>query len=367
MISNTKYRVNTLAKDLGMKTKDLLDFTFKCGMQDKTATAIITPEELAIILDRLTMENQTTNMAAYVAGNTVMPTKAPKAPVAQKPASENGAKSAPKNDRNTAKRDNVKKDGSAPDKKDARPSDRKNDQRNTKPEYKEAPKAEVKAPEVKEAPKAEVKAPEVKDKFAKPNFNAPAKQNPPKQEKQPEPAKRPQTTMQIKSSLPGESAPVRSTRIVDTRTTNVNLAKYDERLENFVPESARRNNMAPDRQKMKKQQQNNPYAKREKGKAPMMNAKKDDKAKKAQPIQIAVPDEITVADLAKLMKVTAAEIVKKLMMMGVMATVNQVIDYDTAYLVAEDMGAIVTKEVVVTIEDKLFDEVEDKDEDEKQI
>ena len=121
--------------------------------------------------------------------------------------------------------------------------------------------------------------------------------------------------------------------------------------------------MTPDRQKMKKQQQNsnNPYAKREKGKAPA--PKKDDAAKKAQPIQIAIPDEITVADLARLMKVTAAEIVKKLMMMGVMATVNQVIDYETAYLIADDMGAIVTKEVVVTIEDKLFDETEDKEED----
>ena len=87
MISNTKYRVNTLAKDLGMRTKDLLDFTEKCGMQGKTSSAIITPEELAIILDRLTTENQTKNMAAYVAGKTVMP---PKAPKVAKPAGENG-------------------------------------------------------------------------------------------------------------------------------------------------------------------------------------------------------------------------------------------------------------------------------------
>ena len=121
--------------------------------------------------------------------------------------------------------------------------------------------------------------------------------------------------------------------------------------------------MTPDRQKLKKQQNNNPYAKRERGHVPMMNTKKDDKNKKAQPIQISVPDEITVGELARLMKVTAGEIVKKLMMMGVMATVNQVIDYDTAYLVADEMGAVVTKEVVVTIEDKFFDEEADKEED----
>ncbi|MBQ8403999.1 MAG: translation initiation factor IF-2 N-terminal domain-containing protein, partial [Clostridia bacterium] len=375
MISNTKYRLNTLAKDLGMKTKDLLDFTQKCGMQDKTSTAIITPEELAIILDRLTLENQTTNMAAYVDGKTVMPAKpAPKAP-AEKKTGENGAKSAAKGEKTPAKKETPKKDTKPQGEKKAaakntKPAEVKEATKaEVKPEVKPAPKAEVK-PEIKEAPKAETKAPEAKeeqkkDKFARPNFGAakqaPKAQQAAKAEKAPE-ARRPQTTVQIKSSLPGESAPVRSTRIVDTRTTNVNLAKYDERLENFVPESARRNNMVPDRQKMKKQQQNNPYAKREKGKAPMMNAKKDDKAKKAQPIQIAVPDEITVADLAKLMKVTAAEIVKKLMLMGVMATVNQVIDYDTAFLVAEDMGAIVTKEVVVTIEDKLFDEEEDREE-----
>ena len=131
MISNTKYRVNTLAKDLAMRTKDLLDFMEKCGMQGKTSSAIITPEELAIILDRLTMENQTKNMAAYVAGKTVMPQKAPKAP---KPAGENGAKAAGKA---PVKKDAPKKDGAPNEKREARPA---------------APKAEQKPAEVKEAP-----------------------------------------------------------------------------------------------------------------------------------------------------------------------------------------------------------------------
>jgi hypothetical protein len=108
MISNTKYRVNTLAKDLGIKTKDLLDLTQKCGMQDKTSTAIITPEELAIILDRLTLENQTTNMAAYVAGNTVMPQKAPKAPAEPKNTSDGEAKLAAKTEKTSARKERIK-------------------------------------------------------------------------------------------------------------------------------------------------------------------------------------------------------------------------------------------------------------------
>ena len=83
-----------------------------------------------------------------------------------------------------------------------------------------------------------------------------------------------------------------------------------------------------------------------------------EKAKNTQ-LSITVPDEITVGELATRLKVSSSELIKKLMMMGVMATVNQLIDYDTAYLMADEMGAKVTKEVVVTIEEKLFDESED--------
>ena len=113
MLSNIKYRVNTLAKDLSMRTKDLLDFMEKCGMEGKTSSAVITPEELAIILDRLTNKNQTKNMAAYVAGKTVMPQKAPKAP---KPAGENGAKPAG----NGAGKQGAKKDGAPAEKRDGK-------------------------------------------------------------------------------------------------------------------------------------------------------------------------------------------------------------------------------------------------------
>ena len=83
-----------------------------------------------------------------------------------------------------------------------------------------------------------------------------------------------------------------------------------------------------------------------------------EKAKNTQ-LSITVPDEISVGELATRLKVNANEVVKKLFMMGVMATVNEVVDYDTAYLIADELGVKVTKEVVVTIEEKLFDEEED--------
>ena len=150
----------------------------------------------------------------------------------------------------------------------------------------------------------------------------------------------------------------KTTRIVDTRTSSVDLSKYDERLENFVPESARRNN-GPDRQKMKKQQSNNPYAKGGKDNKGRGADKSKRQEIKPQQLSVTIPDEITVSELAVKLKVTAGEVVKRLMMMGVMATVNQTIDYDTAFFVADELGANVTKEVVVTIEEKLFDEEAD--------
>ncbi len=172
----------------------------------------------------------------------------------------------------------------------------------------------------------------------------------------PIPQPQPQKPKEKKEQQP--MAP-KTTRIVDTRTTNVDLSKYDERLESFVPDNARKNNAAPDRQKLKKQQNHNPYAKgtKDKGKTPDKFAKKQEIKK--QPLNVSIPDEIVVSELAMKLKVTASEVIKRLFMMGVMASVNQVIDYETAYLVADELGANVTKEVVVSIEDKLFEEEED--------
>lgn len=85
-----------------------------------------------------------------------------------------------------------------------------------------------------------------------------------------------------------------------------------------------------------------------------------EKARKQQ-LVVSIPDEIAVGELAVRLKVTASEVIKKLMLLGVMANVNQIVDYDTAYLVADELGAKVNHEVTVTIEEKLFDETEDSE------
>ena len=155
-----------------------------------------------------------------------------------------------------------------------------------------------------------------------------------------------------------------TTRVVDTRGSNVDLSKYDERLENF---SSGVDESQSNKQKLKKQNQRGDNRgtgrKSDKERAAMDKKQKAalEKAKK-QPLKVTIPDEISVSELASRLKVTAAEVVKKLMLMGMMVTVNQVIDFDTAYLIADEMGAVVTKEVHVTIEEKLFGEEETAEE-----
>ena len=150
-----------------------------------------------------------------------------------------------------------------------------------------------------------------------------------------------------------------ATRVVDTRTSDVDLSKYDERNDSYES-SYGHYTQGASKQKLKKQNNKDVNSKKEKERLAMEKIKREvfEKAKNTQ-LSITVPDEISVGELASRLKVNANEVVKKLFMMGVMATVNEVVDYDTAYLIADELGVKVSKEVVVTIEEKLFDEEED--------
>ena len=150
-----------------------------------------------------------------------------------------------------------------------------------------------------------------------------------------------------------------ATRVVDTRTSHVDLSKYDDNLDHLT--SPYDSYGGSNKQKLKKQNNKDAFsAKKDKERQALEKKKREafEKAKNTQ-LSITVPDEITVGELASRLKVTSSEVVKRLFMMGVMASVNEVVDYDTAYLIADELGAKVTKEVVVTIEEKLFEEEED--------
>lgn len=151
-------------------------------------------------------------------------------------------------------------------------------------------------------------------------------------------------------------------KTVDIRGSSVDLSKYDEKLDTFVQETDR-DLRGANNQKLKKQQNQSRQESsiRQKG-----NARKGQKpAQKQAPVKqvlnVQIPEEITVTELAAMLKITVGDLIKRLFMLGMMATANQTIDYDTAAIVADELGAIVSKAVVVTIEEKLFDDTEDKE------
>ena len=168
---------------------------------------------------------------------------------------------------------------------------------------------------------------------------------------------------------------VPQTKVVDTRkAANVNLEKYDERLQDMAEGRAargagtgkRRDQQVQGKEKFRnsKQRQQGSFGatKRRQEEADRMRRLQLEIIKKT-PVTVQIPDEISVGELASRMKKTGAEVVKCLMRNGVMASLSQLIDFDTAAIIAEEMGCKVEKEVVVTIEEKLIDDHKDADED----
>ena len=156
------------------------------------------------------------------------------------------------------------------------------------------------------------------------------------------------------------------TKHVDTRGSYVNLDKYNEKYETIASTESgnrRQNDAYTKKQKInqKSQKGKQQFSKKKETEAQKLKRLELEKARKKQ-LEIQVPDEIVVSELASRLKVTAADVIKKLFSLGVMVTINQSVDYDTACIVAEEFGAKVTKEVVVSIEERLFEEVEDTEE-----
>ena len=245
------------------------------------------------------------------------------------------------------------------------------------PKKPEAPKVE--APKA-EAPKAQPAAAQQTAKPAQQPQQRPAQQGQQKpaqaqpQQKPVQQVQRPaqqQAVPQQKSNKSTATAQpttrVPEKKLVDTRKGgDVNLAKYDQRLEELGGQRGERMAQKGGKEKFrnnKGRQGGQVFSnKRRQDEAEKMRKLQLEIAKKA-PVKVQIPDEISVGELASRMKKTGAEVVKCLMKNGVMASLSQMIDFDTASFVAEELGCKVEKEVVVTIEEKLIDTTEDRPED----
>ena len=226
----------------------------------------------------------------------------------------------------------------------------------------------------KEEPAKEpaTKKPEPAGKAAAPAQGQQVRQSVPAQSAQSSQGGRQQPQQQNAASKPAAQQPVSRVpqrKIVDTRKGgDVNLAKYDERLEDLGGERGARM-QRQQRSGKEKIRTNN----QRRGGMTFSNKRKQDEAErmrrlqleiaKKAPVKVMIPDEISVGELASRMKKTGAEVVKCLMKNGIMASLSQIIDFDTAAIIAEELGCKVEHEVIVTIEEKLIDTAEDKPED----
>lgn len=201
------------------------------------------------------------------------------------------------------------------------------------------------------------------------------------QQAQDKPAAKPAESVQGKPAenksaegKPGDAATAQQTKVkqvhrIDTRGGgDVNLAKYDERIDNLVPQKADKMGTSTKQKLTKKaDQRNRPFGNKrrqeEQEKMRRLQRQQQMAALKKIPLKVMIPEEISVGELASRMKRTAADVIKGLIKLGVMASISEVIDYETAAIIAEEMGCKVEKEVHVTIEERLFDEHEDKAED----
>ncbi len=331
MSLNIKYKVHDFAKDIGGKSNEILELLNKLEPKERTHMAALTSYEADYLLAHYTKQNCVDSFDEFLDSGKVQPepVKEEKKPEPKKAAPKAEAKPAPKTEAKPAAKTEAKP---AP-KADSKPA--------PKTEAKPAPKADNKP-----APKADVKKEEKKEK----RVLQPVKQLKEKPKKE-------------KAKInPEELTFEKKVRVVDTRTTDVNLGKYDEKLDELASSHEnRKNNQSQSKQKIVKKNNFQQYGKKKKESEAERLKRIELQRKKAQ-LKILVPDEISVGDLAHKMKVNVAQVVAKLMGMGVMASASQTIDFDTAYLVGEEFSVKVEHEVILSIEDRLIDDTEDMEE-----
>lgn len=327
-----KYRVHEVAKDFGINSKKILEILEGNSPEPRKHMTALEDAELDLIFDTITKENEVESFDEYFAAGERE--KAEKQAAAQNEAEE-------KTEAEDKKEEAAKEKAEA--KAEAKPEPKKEKApAAAKKEKKSEPAKEEKAPKKPESKKEE-----------KPKTAAAPAAPSRKEEKAKEKANKP-----LQARTKGER------KHVDTRSSNVDLEKYNERYEQIAPANKMRD-MGSSKQKIKQKSQQ--YRKQG-----MRSSKRETEAERLKRIAaerakkqlvIKVPDEITVGELASMLKMTASEVIKKLFALGVMATVNEVIDYDTAEIVATELGAKVEKQVVVSIEDRIIDDSEDKEED----
>ena len=333
-----KYKVTDIAKDFGISTKKVIETFAELTGETRKTGATFEENEVNALLEALTRETAVKDLGEYLAsGKEPQPVKQETKKLEAKP---------------QAKKEEPKPEAAKPQPK--------------QPKQPEAPKAEPKAEQAKPAQNAQPKA-------AQPKPAQQEKRNDKRNDnKQAEKRSEKRVTMQELASETGIKEPVATEQVkvdraqvsVDTRTVDVNVdkfsARYDDLADSRNMPSKRKN--APTGKKEKFNNRNNrrgqQFGRRRETEAERLQRIQLEKARNAQ-LKISIPDEITVGELATRLKQNVAKVVAKFMQMGEMHAASDVIDFDSAALIAEEFHAKVEHEVHVSIEERLFTQEED--------
>ena len=333
-----KYKVTDIAKDFGISTKRVIETFAELTGETRKTGATFEENEVNALMEALTRETAVKDLGEYLAsGKEPQPVKQETKKPEAKP---------------QAKKEAPKPEAAKPQPK--------------QPKQPEAPKAEPKAEQAKPAQNAQPKA-------AQPKPVQQEKRNEKRNDnKQAEKRSEKRVTMQELASETGIKEPVATEQVkvdraqvsVDTRTVDVNVdkfsARYDDLADSRNMPSKRKN--APTGKKEKFNNRNNrrgqQFGRRRETEAERLQRIQLEKARNAQ-LKISIPDEITVGELATRLKQNVAKVVAKFMQMGEMHAASDVIDFDSAALIAEEFHAKVEHEVHVSIEERLFTQEED--------
>ena len=301
-----KNKVSDMAKDFGLTSKDILSVLSTYEDGSKKPSQVLSADEVNLIFEHLTQKHQVKIESIYAES---APKKKPEPKAAPAPA-QNQPKA--NNTQNQPRNNNGNNGGSRPQPQQGQQSKPVQPQQNTQPVQQQSKSTATQHPTTR----------------------------------------------------------VPEKKIVDTRkVTNVNLDKYDEKLQDMAERSGDRRDLERGSKEKFRNNRNRNNRNRNNRQQPFSGKRKQEEAEKMRrlqleiakktPLTVKIPDEISVGELASRMKKTGAEVVKCLMKNGVMASLSQMIDFDTASFVAEELGCKVEKEVVVTIEEKLIDDHKD--------
>ena len=406
-----KYRISDLAKDFEKTSKEVIALLDEISKEPKKSSNSLDEKELDYLFNKLTTQNAVESFDAYFAVGTKAREEAQKAEKAARASYEQQKQELENLKKELAEKRRKEATKNAPAKAESPKAEAKPaEQPKAEPAKKAAaakpaaakPAAEKAAPAAKPAEAAPKKvhpaekpaeaAPKKVHPAAKPELKpkaeaagqGAAKQPAKPAEKAQKPAQKTATEKRIEEKKaaargPANTAPVviqprpkkekangpqpvrgqKAVRHVNTRVDNVELEKYNEKYETIAPANSMNDNVQR-KQKIKQRSHDyrRPQGVKRETEADKMRRLQLERIKKT-PVTVTVGDEITVGDLAAGLKKTAAEVIKTLMKLGVMASVTQTIDYDTAAIVVDELGCKIKRAVVVTIEERIMDDSED--------